>query len=320
MREDVRWHPSPPDPLTAVFRNEVRGSYVITTRPEGGDRRIAAIETRDWKSFSKPELILQTDALDAPLTQAYGMVVLPYEGYYLGMLWLFHCVPEPPTKYLGGHVDCQLSYSLNGWHFQRGLRDPFIPNGPPGDPDSGTVYPTSMVTLEDGSLRIYASACTLEHGNVPAGDAGSLVAYSLRQDGFTYLESTGGRGVVGARALYWRGGEAEINVQAQGGEVRAQLCDAGRVVGDAPLRSATSPLEGYAFDDCEPFSGDDTAWTPRWKGGKTLSQMAGKPLRLEVRLDSARLYAIRGHFVQMLGRQRNALEMRGTVPEPRPGF
>ena len=200
VKEDALWHPSPPDPLTSVFRNDVRDSYVITTRPEGGDRRIAVIETRDWKSYTQPELALQTDALDAPLTQAYGMAVIPYEGYYIGLLWLFHCIPEPPNKYLGGHMDCQLAYSLNGWHFQRGPRDPFIPNGPPGDPDSGTVYPSCMVPQEDGSLWFYASACTMEHGNLPAGDTGSLVAYSMRRDGFIYLESTGGRGTVGTRA------------------------------------------------------------------------------------------------------------------------
>ena len=94
----------------------------------------------------------------------------------------------------------------------------------------------------------------------------------------------------------------------------------GRTVGDAPLRSTTSPLEGYTFEDCEPFSGDDVDWTPRWKGGKTLSQLAGKALRLEVQLDSSRLYAIRGDFVQMLGRQRNRFNQSGAVPEPRPGF
>jgi hypothetical protein len=320
VREDARWHPSPPDPLTSVFWNDVRQSYVITTRPEGGDRRIAVIETKDWKNFSPPELALQTDPLDAPLTQTYGIAVIPYEGYYIGLLWLFHCTPEPPNKYLGGHMDCQLAYSLNGWHFQRGLRDPFIPNGPPGDPDSGTVYPSCMIPKEDGSLWFYASACTLEHGNVPKGDTSSLIAYSMRRDGFVYLESTGGRGTIGTRALYWSGGEAQLNVESQGGEVRVQVCDPGRRVGENPTRSATSPLEGYTFADCEPFSGDDATWTPTWRNGKTLSQLAGKALRLEVQLDSARLYAIRGDFVQMQGRQSRTFSQDNVIPEPRPGF
>ena len=138
-------------------------------------------------------------------------------------------------------MDCQLAYSLNGWHFQRGLRDPFIPNGPPGDPDSGTVYPSCMVPQEDGSLRLYASACTLEHGNVQAGDAGSLLAYSMRRDGFMYLESTGGRGTVGTRALYWRGGEAQLNVQGPGrGGPRPALRRGPHLRGcPSPLRDVT---------------------------------------------------------------------------------
>ena len=323
VNEDARWHPSSPDPVAIgfpyVFRNDVRQSYVLTKRLDGGDRRVAVIETKDWKNFTEPELVLQADALDTPLTQPYGMPVIPYEGYYIGLLWLFHCIPEPPNKYLGGHVDCQLAYSLNGWHFQRGPRDPFIPNGPPGDPDSGCVYPFCMIPKEDGSLWFYASACTLEHGNVPAGDTGSLIAYSLRRDGFMYLESTGGNGTIGTRALYWRGGEAQLNVQGQGGDVRVQVTDSLVRTGPGPSPKVT-PLEGYSFADCEPFSGDDTAWIPTWKNGKTLDALSGTAVRLEVQLNSARLYAIRGDFVQMQGRQGRAFSQDNVIPEPRPGF
>lgn len=34
-----------------------------------------------------------------------------------------------------GRTDCQLAYSLNGWHWQRSLRDPFLPTRCPGAPD-----------------------------------------------------------------------------------------------------------------------------------------------------------------------------------------
>jgi len=316
-RESV-WHPSPPDPLTSVFWNEVRQSYVITTRPEGGDRRIAFIETKDWKTYSEPELVMQTDSLDAHLTQIYGMPVIPYEGYYVGFVWLFHCVPEPSTKYLGGHMDCQLAYSLNGWHFQRGIRTSFIPNGGPGEPDSGTVYPTCVIPKDNGDLWIYASACTLEHGNVLKGDTGTLIAYRLRKDGFTYVESTGGNGVIGTRTIYWNEGELSLNVQAQGGDVRVQVTD-------SPSRSGifTTPpnvISGYSFDDCIPFSGDNIDWRPTWKDGKTLDALSGKAIRIEVQLNSSRLYAIRGDFVNMLGRQKNAFDSDGTIPQERSGF
>jgi len=312
LREGVQWHKRSPDPLTAAFWNAVRGTYVLTTRPDSGDRRISLAETMDWQSFTEPELALQADALDSPLTELYGMPVFPYEGYYVGLLWLYHVAPQveghSPHKYYDGHVDCQLAYSLNGWHFQRTLRDSFIPNGDPGEPDAGCVYPSSMIKREDGSLLIYASACTHEHGYIPPG-SGSLLAYQLRRDGFVYLESSGGVGTIGTRALYWRGGEAALNIQSQGGEARVQVTD-----------PTGASLEGYSFGDCEPFSGDDTAWQPVWKDDKTLQALSSTAIRLEVELKSARLFAMRGNFVPLIGRQYREFKEKGIVPKARIGF
>ena len=95
--------------------------------------------------------------------------------------------------------------------------------------------------------------------------------------------------------------------------MRVQVCDAGQRTGENPTRSATSPLPGYTFAECEPFSGDDTAWTPRWRDGKSLSDLAGTSVRLEVQLNSARLYAIRGDFVQMSNRQNRAFTSDGAI-------
>ena len=312
-KEGIEWQNPAPDPAVHVFWNEVRQSYGITTRPDVMDRRIAIMETKDWENFTQPELALQADALDIPLAEVYGMPVLSYEGYYIGLLWLFQPPPRPVPgralyRYEGGHVDCQLAYSLNGWHFQRGLRDPFIPNGAPGEPDSGSVYPSSMIVDGDGSLLIYASACTHEHAHKPP-DSGSILAYRLRRDGFVFLESGGGIGVLGTRALYWCRGELELNVQSQGGYARAQITDHEGV-----------PLGGYKFEECETFTGDNTAWKPAWKGGKTLTTLANKTIRVEVELGSARIYAIRGDFVPLSAGDARQFERHGVVPKRRPGF
>ena len=327
----VQWQKRGPDPGIGVFWNDVRQSYVLTTRADWTDRRIAVCETRDWQHFTEPELALQADALDAPLTEPYAMPVFPYEGHYVGLLWLYHPVsyivtysphtswdgagtragqppPHSPNKFYDGPVDCQLTYSLNGWHFQRTLREAFIPTGEPGEPDAGCVYPSYVIQQEDGSLLIYASACTHEHGYIPPG-SGSLLAYRLRRDGFVYLESVSGIGTVGTRNLYWRGGELELNVQGPSGEVRAQVTDA---------RGA--PLEGYAFSECVPFSGDSTSWQPRWQGGKSLAALSEKIVRVEVALRHSRIYAIRGDFVPLIGIEVRRFESNAEVPEPRPGF
>ena len=98
-------------------------------------------------------------------------------------------------------------------------------------------------------------------------------------------------------------------MQSQGGYVRAQITDhEGRL------------LEGYRFEECERFSGDNTAWKPVWKGGKTLAALANKTIRVEVELGSARIYAIRGDFIPLSPRPCRQFEIHGEVPTPRPGF
>ncbi len=309
-KSDGAWQQPTGDPGVFAFWNEVRQSYVIHTRPEVLDRRVAAVETVDWRNYSEPELVIHPDGLDAPLTEPYGMPVFPYEDYFIGLLWLFHTVPWDPAirRFRGGHMDCQLAYSLDGWHWQRGLREPFIPNGAPGEPDSGCVYPGSVAVQDDGSLLIYASACTHEHG-VPPDGAGSIVVYRLRRDGFCFLESGGGAGLVGIRPVYWRGGEVELNVSCQGGQVRAQITD-----------QIGTPIEGFTFEDCQPFSGDDTAWTPVWQTGKKLDSLTAQFIRVEIELDSARLYAVRGDYIKTLPRDIARHRQYGDIPADRIGW
>jgi hypothetical protein len=295
--ENVHWQRDTPDPVTAAFWNECRSTYVLTTRPSLNDRRIAVSETKDWHTFSDPELSFEADALDSPLAQTYGMPVFPYEGWFIGLLWMFHVSPdvkgESPLKFLGGKVDCQLAYSRNGWHFQRGLRDPFIANSDPSQFGAGCIQPSCLVLDDKETVRIYGSAAIHEHGYLLPGD-GALVLHTLRLDGFTYLQSSGGAGLIGTRPLLWRGGRLELNVLAPAGEVRVQITD-----------SKGAVLPGWSFDECVRFAGDDLHWEPRWTNDKTLQILPERALRIEVHLDNARLYAIRGNFKVLTAAQTN---------------
>ena len=288
--EGVGWQNPNPDPPTFVHWNDRRGTYVLSTRPDYCDRRIALFETRDFRTFSRMSLALQTDSQDRALTQIYGMPIFPYDGWFVGLPWMFDISPTEtrslPHKYLGGKQHAQLAYSLNGWHWQRGLREPFFPNGEPDDPDGGCLQPSCMVRLEDGSLRFYASTSRHEHGHCPPDD-GYIVAYSLRKDGFVYLESDGGVGVVGTRPLYWIGGEGELNVQAPAGWVKVQVTEPNG-----------TPIPGYTFEESAVVHGDELAWRPSWKGDRTLAALAGRMIRLEIHLENARLYALRGEYVE----------------------
>ena len=313
LEEGVHWQKEAPDPPTFAHYNALRNSYVLSSRPDHCQRQIVLFETGDWRTFTPAnELVMTADSLDRPLTQVYGMPIFPYEGWYIGLMWLYHCPATErrdfPHIYLGGRSDVQVAYSRNGWHWQRGPREPLLPNGANGEPDAGCLQASSMVRLDDGSLRIYACASRHEHGQIHDGD-GYIVAYALRQDGFVCLQSDGGPGWVGTRALYWRGGEARLNVQAQGGWARVQVTD--------PRGNA---IDGYRFDDCQKFQGDSVGWIPEWKDGRRLAELASRPIRLEIELYNASLYAVRGDFLVLNTHQVHLLNSQGKIPVERPGF
>ncbi len=141
-QEGVRWHPHVGDPIATAFWNPYRESYVITARPTSNDRRIAVLETRDWVHFSPPELAIQADALDTACAETYGMPVFQYEHMFIGLLWIYHTSPivDANHKYVTGKIDCYLSYSYNGWHFQRTVREPLVSNGAPGEHGEGCIF------------------------------------------------------------------------------------------------------------------------------------------------------------------------------------
>ena len=118
-----------------------------------------------------------------------------------------------------------------------------------------------------------------------------------------------GERVLETRPLYWRGGEARINIQAPHGQARVQITDAGG-----------KPLEGFSFADCMPFADDELGWSPCWKNGRRLSALANRAVRLELEILNGRMYAIGGDFTPMVARQVRRFEEDGLVPEARPGF
>jgi len=310
--ETTPWQTEVPDPPTFVCWNQARGSYIFYSRPALCDRRFCWFETKDWKHYSEATLAMHADSLDPPLSQVYGMFVMPYAGIYIAILWIYHVAQYEkrayPHLFWGGRVSCQLAYSINGTNWMRAFREPFIANGETGTPSAGSVQISSVVTMEDGSLRLYAGLCMLEHGHCDLSD-GYLGAYSLRRDGFMFLESAGGAGRIGTRTLMWGTGGGEINVNATGGYMKVQATE-----------PSGAPIDGYTYDDSDEFKGDDTAWQPKWKKGKTLAALAGRPIRLEVELYNARLYAIRGDFFLIRAAEVVDLQNNGVMPKYKPGF
>ena len=284
-----RWHPGTPDPGFFTYHHAERNSHITLARPSHGDRRIALMETHDWRTWSEPEVIFHPDPLDPPMCEFYGIVVLPYRGIYVGILWMFETDPfDQWRQKLEGKIYGELVYSYDGLRFQRSLRQPFIGLNEPGEYGGGGIYPCAMVVDHEGQIRIYSGGTKGEHFQARTlsrdePDYAAILLHRLRQDGFVYLESMAGAGYLTTRWVRLHDERLLLNVQAPYGEVRVQLSD---IEGQ--------PLPGYTFEQCQPFRGDSTAWQPQWQNQAGLAEHVGTPIRIDVRLYHARLYAIHG--------------------------
>ena len=322
----------------AGFFNPVSQRSTIISRPDGSDRRIVSHDV-SWQGRNKtrPEWTLDTDSLDTPLAEVYGMPVLPYRGYFVGLPWILHParIPDatrpdkPVISGLTGKVDAQLAFSMDGSHWERGLRTPIFSNGHPGSPTAGLVYPNSALlprepgdaalgaaTSDRDDILLYASASSVEHGRMSLDNgsaSGSILTYSLRKDGWMSLYNGGGvvstmmtrlppvlhltqryclQGTIDTRVLEWGGGNLSLNVNAQGGEVHVQVGDATNDV----------PLPGFSFADCVLFSGDSTSYIPQWQAdGIQASGISALPsgtrIKVQIQLLNAELFSLSGNFI-----------------------
>lgn len=283
------WHPEPP---IFGFYNRFTKQHTMTVRPGWGDRRLCWQSSANFQDWSGPRLLMQPDILDEELIELYGMPVFPYGDGYAGLPWVFHCESSEPTRGFNrsiGSLDCQLAFSHDGMRFDRGRREPFVSVGDPDEAIGGAIEPSCLVETDD-EIRIYSSASTVHHGM--GGDAkrrgikaASITLHTLRKDGLTFLESSGGQGHFISKPLVMLSPELTINASAPNGEVCFQLTD-----------MESRPVEGFTFDDSVPLASDDSVnFQLRWND-QDLEQVRGKIVRVEAKMRHARLYVIRGHF------------------------
>ncbi len=284
------WHPEPP---IFGFYDRHHQKHAMTVRPGWGDRRQCLQSTTDFQNWSGPELLLQPDPLDDELIELYGMPVFPYGDGYVGLLWIFHCESSQPTRGFNrfvGPLDCQLAFSHDGIRFVRSHRDPFIATNPLGEHGGGAIEPSCLVQTDD-ELRIYSSASKVHHGRsrdaarLGVHQSSSILLHTLRRDGFMYLEALGDWGEFTSKPLTMLDDKLTMNAAAPLGEVRYQLADLD-----------SRPIEGFTFDACEPLQTEDALSYPlRWRN-RSLEDVVGKIVRLQVTMRHAQLYAFRGRF------------------------
>lgn len=300
MKFEYNWagpHYHPEEPFF-MFYNHYTNRHTMTVRPGLGDRRVCVQTTKDFMTWSGPELIIQRDPFDNELIEFYAMPVSRYGQWYVGFLWIGHFMNEKPVHSFNqyeGPVDNQITYSWDGLHFVRGNREAFIPLNLPGETGCGGVRPESLVEVDD-EIRIYSNSSKSVHGvKLPETmePNQACLLHTLRKDGFRYFCPAGDWASFTTKPMAIFNPHMELNAEATLGEVQVQITDCQWAGTDG----INKPIEGYTFDDFIPLKNEDSLRFPlRWKNRQNMEELVNKCIRLCVRFRNAKLYSFRGHY------------------------
>ncbi len=283
------------DPVAKVYREYHRGF-------KDGVRGILTASSPDLRHFPEPVWLTYDEV---PEEHLYTNQIQPYpraphiligfplrytdRGWSPGLLDLPNSAARiarglASPRYGSAVTDAVFMASRDGLRFRR-WGEAFIRPGPQttrswvyGDNFvvRGMIPTASAVEDEPDELSLYATDGYWE------GSATALRRYTLRTDGFVSINAPLSGGEVLTRPLVFRGGALALNIATSGaGGVQVELQD---VDGE--------PIDGFRLADCPLARGDALALRVRWTNGGDLSALAGRPVRLRIRLSDADLYAL----------------------------
>ena len=266
--------PSESDDHNILLYDQHRRVWMIYLRPRfyAGvwKRRRALMESLDLKTWTKQQTVLIPDEADPP--EIMVMPVFQRGNLFWGLLDMYD-----QTR---GSNEVELTFSRDGRNWVRvPPRERFIPRGPAGDFDSGTIFVGSQPVIVGDEMRFYYGAFDGDHerlypsidmaigvGSVPVDRLYGVVHSTPEAPGFLLT-----------RPLLFNGEKLEVNAMV-GSQLRVAVLDWG---GQA--------MPGFGFEDCQPIVGDSLRHSVSWRG-QGLPHRGSNPLRLKFKLERATLY------------------------------
>ena len=183
-------------------------------------------------------------------------------------------------RYFNDCSDAVLMTSRGGATYDRRFREAFLrPGIGLGNWVSRSNYPAlNLVQTSPEELSLYVN----QNYAQPSAE---LRRYSLRTDGLASLSAGHDGGELLTRAIRFTGDRLELNfATSAAGGIRVELQD---VDG--------TPIPGFTLEDSVELIGNEIARDVRWRGGRDLSTLAGRPVRLRVAMRDAELFSFRFH-------------------------
>jgi hypothetical protein len=296
------------------------GKYVIFTRTFSYDsanqRRITRIETDDplkpWpKQPGKPgqerltlqnaPAVLEADKEDNPHSDIYynSATIYPWaqDAYLMFTAQFRHLSPnrnpslKPPKGQWEdfGLLEIQLATSRDGIQWQRLSREPYFPTGLADEWDRWYAVMAPGVVRRGNYLYQYYNSTGRTHDSAilrpeyeqSAAQTGGIGVVRQRLDGFISADADHRGGWLETPALIFKGRELRLNIDTGAmGTAFVELRDADG-----------KPIPGFTLADCEEIGGNFIDQRVYWKGQTDVSSLAGRPVRLYIKLVRAKLFA-----------------------------
>lgn len=292
---------------STIFYNPFRKKWIYSIRstkelgstPHGRSRfyheHSNFMDGADWND--KYVFWTGADELDIPdpeigdKAQLYNLSAVGYETLMLGL----HQVHlGPPNRKCAENgtpkvTELMVSFSRDGFHWHRPLRDAFIPaTRQDGDWDRGYVQSVGGICAVMGDLLwFYYTGFQGDSSNNNPDDMksgmyanGSTGIAVLRRDGFAGMEAAQTGGQLITRLVTFTGLHFFVNVDCPNGRLTVEV-----------LNEQEKVLAPYTQENCLPISIDSTIHLVSWKGVEDLSPLLGQRVRFRFYLECGSLYA-----------------------------
>ncbi len=227
-----------------------------------------------WQKCDKNDPV-DSKTKDAP--QLYNFNAIAYESIMLGTFTIWRGPENYKIEVTGDPKknEIQMSYSRDGFYYDRPGRENFIGVGKDGDWDKGYLFSSvGGIIVKDDLLYIYYSGFSGYNGNVKNAHANQCIGLAtIRRDGFASLE---GKGTMTTRTLTANNNKKYlfVNVDVPAASFRAEVLDANGNV-----------IPGFEMENCIATGGDDTCLQITWKNGKDLSFLNGTEFKLRFSME-----------------------------------
>jgi hypothetical protein len=192
--------------------------------------------------------------------------------------------PKSGGRYANdGILDIHLAVSRDGRKWQRPSARPYLPLGTDGDPDSRMLYMFAGLARREDRILHYYCGYKSTHGSHPKGDIdpGAICLAEQRLDGFVSLQAGIAEGEMETKPFTFQGDQLELNLAtAATGTCFVEIAD-----------ESGMAIPGFSYEDCPPIRGNGVALPVQWSSTASLSELAGKPVVLRIRLRNGDLYA-----------------------------